>query len=79
MTRLRETEEARDLRRAVAFERGWVDSLMAYQAIGSQPTDDIYDYSRGWHACAAYRWADPKNRGVALDPSYRPNLECSSK
>lgn len=67
----KETVEARDARRAAAFERGWVDSLRAYDARAMQPTEDIYDYSKGWHACADYRWSDPRNRGVAADPAYR--------
>jgi hypothetical protein len=66
-----ETREARETRRQAAYERGWVDSLRAYQDTSSQPTEDKYDYGQGWHACANYRWAEPANRGVAPDPTYR--------
>lgn len=54
-----------------AYERGWVDSLDAYDRISLQPTDDIYWYRIGWDTCAKYRWEDPKNRGRALDRNYR--------
>lgn len=63
--------EERERQRDVAYERGWVDSLKAYDATSLQPVDDIYYYSRGWQACAEYRWEDPSNRGVAPNPNYR--------
>lgn len=71
--RVQETHEVRDARRAVAFERGWVDSLQGYFGRALQPIDDIYDYMRGWNECADYRWRDPSNRGVAPDPTFRPS------
>ena len=61
----------REARRDAAYERGWVDSLRAYDDRGSQPVQDIYDYARGWEACSDYRWANPYGRGVAPDPDFR--------
>ena len=69
--KVNETPEAREARRQAAYERGWVDSLHGYQATHSQHVEDIYDYAQGWHACADYRWADPRNNGVASDETYR--------
>lgn len=66
-----ETPEEREQRRDAAYERGWVDSLRGLQGHSVQPIDDVYDYARGWDACAKYRWEDPKNNGRARDPSYR--------
>ena len=57
--------------RDAAYERGWVDSLSAFDRTSCQPTADIYDYRLGWDACANYRWKDPANRGKASDPNYR--------
>jgi len=68
-----ETIEARAARRANAFERGWVDSLSAYDKRAEQPIGDVFDYVKGWNACADYRWADPTGRGVAPDPAFRPH------
>lgn len=59
-------------RRAAAFERGWVDSLNGYFNLVNQSIEDSFDYRRGWDECATYRWADPINRGVAPDPTFRP-------
>jgi hypothetical protein len=73
--KVNETPEARRARRLAAYERGWVDSLSAYQATHSQHVEDIYDYAQGWHACAAYRWKDRSGRGVAPDPDYRTPYE----
>lgn len=67
----RETPEEREERRDAAYERGWVDSLSAYAAHGLQPSEDVWDYGRGWEACAKYRWQDPANNGVAPDPNFR--------
>lgn len=67
----RETTAEREARRDAAYERGWVDSLRAYDARSCQPVDDIFDYARGWQACADYRWKDRNGRGVAPDPTYR--------
>lgn len=61
------TEDMRD----AAYERGWVDSLHGVFAACVQLASDKYDYISGWHACAKYRWRDPKGRGVAPDTSYR--------
>lgn len=74
MRPVKETPEARDTRRRAAYERGWRDSLKGLSATSSQSIDDCYDYSQGWHACAAYRWKDPANNGVAPDPDYRPEI-----
>lgn len=71
----KETPEAKRARRLAAYERGWVDSLRAYDARSCQPVDDGYDYARGWNACADYRWKDPNGRGVAPDPNYRTPYE----
>ncbi len=65
------SREERELQRAAAYERGWVDSLRGYQNGAAQPWEDKYDYQRGWWACADYRWADPSNNGVAPDPNFR--------
>ena len=65
------SREEREARCDAAYERGWVDSLRAYFSISTQPIEDAYCYRQGWLACAAYRWADPSNRGVAPDPTYR--------
>lgn len=67
----RETPEDEEKRRDAAYERGWVDSLSAYAAHSLQPIEDMFDYHKGWHACAEYRWKDPANRGVAPDPDFR--------
>ncbi len=72
MRAAKETPEARDVRRAAAFERGWVHSLNGYDARAQQPVEDLYDYRRGWDECAIYRWADPANKGIAPDLNYRP-------
>lgn len=68
----KETCEERNRRRDVAFERGWADSLRGYFALSMQSMEDCYDYGRGWSDCATYRWADPRNRGIAPDSTYRP-------
>ena len=68
--KVNETPEARERRRRAAYERGWADSLRGHQASAAQHVEDIYDYMKGWHACADYRWADGRN-GVAPDPTYR--------
>jgi len=67
-----ETPVARNARFEAAYERGWVDSLRAHNALSCQPALDKYYYQRGWHDCADYRWKDPEGRGVAPDPTYRP-------
>ncbi len=67
----KESLEAGEARRDAAYERGWVDSLTAFDARSIQPWEDIYDYARGWEACARYRWRDMAGRGVAPDPTYR--------
>jgi hypothetical protein len=54
-----------------AYERGWVDSLTAYDRTSQQPSADIFYYRQGWSACADYRWSDPANNGTAPDASYR--------
>lgn len=54
-----------------AYERGWVDSLTAYDRTSCQPIEDVYWYRRGWDACAEYRWADPANNGSAPDKNFR--------
>lgn len=61
------TEDDRD----AAYERGWLDSLRAYDNLSGQPIEERYDYAAGWHACGNYRWADPRGRGVAPDPTHR--------
>lgn len=70
----KETPEDRVRRREAAYERGWVDGLQAYDARATQPVNDIYDYWAGWEACASYRWRDPSNNGVAVDPTFRPAI-----
>jgi hypothetical protein len=69
--KVQNTLEQREAQRDAAYERGWVDSLSAYDRTSMQPTTDIYYYRQGWDACADYRWADPSNRGRALDLNYR--------
>lgn len=66
-----DTPEERIARRDAAYERGWVDSLSAYDRTSCQPTEDIYYYRQGWDACAKYRWADPAGRGRAPDTKFR--------
>lgn len=68
---MRRTPQQDKERRDAAYERGWLDSLRAYYALSLQPLEDCYDYAAGWQACAAYRWANPANRGIAPDTSYR--------
>jgi hypothetical protein len=65
------THEQREAQRDAAYERGWVDSLRAYDRISQQPMGDVYYYRQGWDVCAEYRWNDPANRGSAPDPAYR--------
>ena len=65
MKRLTETEKD------AAYERGWVDSLDAYQRISCQPFNERYYYGQGWDACAKYRWQDRNGNGVAPDRNYR--------
>lgn len=66
----RETMAERDARRADAYERGWKDGLRGYWDPNSRPGHGG-DYSKGWGACAEYRWADRANNGVAPDPNFR--------
>lgn len=66
-----ETPEEREKRKDAAYERGWVDSLTAYDRTNLQPPEDIYAYRQGWDACAKYRWEDPANKGRAPDPNFR--------
>jgi len=54
-----------------AYERGWVDSLDAWDRLSSQSMADSYWYRRGWQACANYRWQDRNGRGIAPDRAYR--------
>jgi len=65
------TDEERKAQRDAAYERGWVDSLIAFDRTSQQPTEDIYCYRQGWDACAEYRWKDPANRGSAPDRNFR--------
>ncbi len=54
-----------------AYERGWIDSLDAYDRASLVPSADRYWYKRGWDACADYRWRDRNGNGIAPDRSYR--------
>lgn len=65
------TPEQREAQKDAAYERGWVDSLTAYDRTSQQPINDAYCYRQGWDACAKYRWEDPANNGRAPDRNYR--------
>lgn len=68
---LRQSAQEREAANDAAYERGWVDSLRAYDQQSRQPIEDAYWYRKGWDACADYRWKDPKNRGSAPDLNFR--------
>lgn len=56
----RRSKEETLAKRAAAFQRGWTDSLSAYQAVSEQPLEDKYDYLSGWWACADARRLETK-------------------
>lgn len=76
MKALKPTTAEREKAKDAAYERGWVDSLTAYNAISFQPSGDRYWYKQGWDSCAKYRWQEPANRGRASDPNFRIPRPC---